>query len=83
MGILQTVHRRHVRFDPAKAEHRAAYWLLRATGKQDEELRFILDEGFGNVLSMMQTKLADHFSKPVKAQEIPARKKEATMNHHG
>lgn len=71
MGILQTVHRRHVSFDPAKAEHRAAYWKLRTTGRQDDNLRFVLEEGFSNVLGMMQQKIADHFSEPPKAVEVP------------
>lgn len=70
MGILQTVHRRHIHFDPAKAEHRAAYWNLRKTGRQDETLRFVLEEGFSNVLAMMQQKIADHFSKPVQANAV-------------
>lgn len=67
MGILQTVHRRHVRFNAADAQHRAAYWNLRQTGKQDENLRFVLEEGFSNVIAMMQQKIADHFSAPVAA----------------
>ena len=69
MGVLQTVHRRHISFDPAKADHRAAYWVLRRTGRQDENLRFVLEEGFSNVLAMMQQKIADHFSQPVVATE--------------
>lgn len=72
MGILQTTHRRHVAFNPAREEHRAAYWRLRSTGKQDPDLRFILEEGFSSVISMMQAKLADHFSRPVEA-ETPLR----------
>ena len=64
MGILQTVHRRHIRFNPADAAHRVAYWRLRTTGKQDENLRFVLEEGYSNVLAMMQARIADHFSQP-------------------
>lgn len=70
MGILQTVHRRHVRFNAADAQHRAAYWNLRQTGKQDENLRFVLEEGFSNVIAMMQQKIADHFSAPVAAGTV-------------
>lgn len=73
MGILQTVHRRHVRFNPADPAHRAAYWKLRTTGKQDEDLRFVLEEGFSNVLGMMQQRIADHFSKPIAAEASIAR----------
>ena len=69
MGILQTVHRRHVRFNPADASHRAAYFVLRTSGKQDEDLRFVLEEGFSSVLTMMQTKIADYFSRPVLASD--------------
>ena len=64
MGILQTTHHEHIVFEPGKAEHRAAYWKLRSTGRQDERLRFILEEGFSSVITMMQTKLADHYSRP-------------------
>lgn len=71
MGILQTTLRRHVKFNPAEPAHRAAYWQLRTSGKQDENLRFILEEGYSNVLSMMQMKIADHFSEPPAAVEIP------------
>lgn len=61
---LQTVYRRHIPFNPADAEHRAAYWVLSKEGKQDPELRFVLEERFGSVLTMMQAKIADHFSEP-------------------
>lgn len=64
MGILQTVHRRHIAFNAGDPEHRAAYWRLRTTGKQDEELRFVCEEGFSSVMTMMQLKIADHFSRP-------------------
>lgn len=73
MGILQTILREHVAFNPANPEHREAYWKLRTTGRQDERLRFILEEGFGDVLSMMQVKIADHFSSPTK-QQVPVKK---------
>ena len=75
MGILQTVHRRHVTFNPANEKHRNAYWKLRRTGRQDDDLRFILDEGFANVLSMMQARLADHFSAPVGEEVVRIRKR--------
>ena len=78
MGILQTVPKAHVKFDPAKAEHRQAYWQLRTTGKQDQNLRFVLEEGFGSVLTMMQCKIADHFSEPPAAVEVPRRKRNET-----
>ncbi len=68
MGILQRTHRRFIPFDPAQAAHRAAYWQLRTTGKQDEELRFELEAGFTNVLTMMQQKIADYFSAPRKLE---------------
>lgn len=61
MGILQTVQREHVIFEPGNAEHRAAYWHLRTTGRQFEKLRFVVEEGFSSVLTMMQCKIADHF----------------------
>lgn len=69
MGILQTVGREHVPFDPADATHRAAFWQLRTTGKQDERLRFVLEEGYGSVLTMMQDRLACHFAKPRPVKE--------------
>lgn len=69
MGILQRVYRKHHAFDPGNARHRACYWRLRTTGKQDEELRFILEEGYSSVLTMMQDKIANHFSSPVVAKE--------------
>lgn len=62
---LQSTLRRHITFDPAKPEHRAAYWKLRREGRQDEELRFILEEPHGSVLAMMMAKIADHFSQPI------------------
>jgi len=68
MGILQKTYRRHITFDPASAEHRRAYWQLRQSGKQDADLRFILEEGFSSVLTMMQARIADHFSRPVEAE---------------
>lgn len=74
MGILQTVSREHIPFDPANEGHRAAYWLLRTTGKQDPRLRFILDEGFGSVLTMMQARIADRFSEPPAEVQVPKRK---------
>ena len=77
MGILQTLIRKHVLFDPANAEHRAAYWRLRTTGKQDEELRFVIEESFSSVLTLMQTKIADHFSTPVACVEVPRDKRKA------
>lgn len=64
MGSLQTTYRRHVKFNPANAQHRAAYWKLRKEGKQDADLRFVLEDGFGSVLAMMQARIADHFSDP-------------------
>ena len=64
MGILQTTLRRHVHFDPSNEAHRTAYWRLRSSGRQDENLRFVLEEGFTNVLQMMQAKIADYFSRP-------------------
>jgi len=63
MGILQTVHKAHVPFDPENETHRAAFWKLRTTGIQDIELRFVLEEGYGSVITMMQDKIACHFSK--------------------
>lgn len=74
MGKLQENYRRHVPFDPAKAEHRAAYWKLRTTGRQDEDLRFILADGFSSVLSMMQARIADHFSEPPVLTQLPAKR---------
>lgn len=74
MGILQTVQRTHVAFDPADQRHRAAYWTLRTTGRQDEHLRFIVEEGFSSTLTMMQAKIADHFSCPPKAAVTPLRR---------
>lgn len=63
MGILQTVQKEHVSFDPANDEHRGAFWKLRTTGKQDDRLRFICEEGYGSVLTMMQDKIACHYSR--------------------
>ena len=71
MGILQTVSREHVPFDPGNSEHRAAFWQLRTTGKQDERLRFVLEEGYGSVLTMMQDRLACHFAKPQPVKTKP------------
>jgi hypothetical protein len=68
MGVLQTTSRRYVRFRPELPEHRMVYWRLRSTGRQDENLRFVLEEGYSNLISMMQTKIADHFSQPVGAK---------------
>lgn len=73
---LQTVHRRHVVFEPSNEKHRAAYWRLRTEGRQDENLRFVLEEKFGSVLTMMQTKIADHFSQPAPAEVATLRRKE-------
>ncbi len=64
MGALQRVQRTHIAFNAANAEHRAVYWKLKTSGRQDEHLRFIVEEGFSSVLTMMQVKIADHFSKP-------------------
>lgn len=68
MGILQTVQKEHVQFDPANDVHRSAFWKLRTTGKQDAKLRFICEEGYGSVLTMMQDKIACHYSR----QEVAA-----------
>lgn len=73
---LQTVHRRFIPFNPASEEHRAAYWRLRTTGRQHPELRFVLEEKFGSVLTMMQAKIADHFSTPPPAEIAALRKRE-------
>lgn len=72
---LQTVARRFIPFDPTNAEHRAAYWRLRTAGRQDPDLRFILEEKFGSVLTMMQTKIADHFSTPPPADQVAERRR--------
>lgn len=64
MGILQTTQHEYVIFDPANDEHKAAYWHIRTTGRQLNKLRFIVEEGFSSVLTMMQSKLADHCCKP-------------------
>lgn len=61
MGILQRVLREHVTFEPANPVHRAAYWHLRTTGRQFEKLRFVVEEGFSSVLTMMQAKISDHY----------------------
>lgn len=76
MGVLQTVHRRHIRFNPANAEHRAAYWELRRSGRQHTELRFVLEDGFANVIAMMQAKIADHYSAPTPVEVVTLRKRE-------
>lgn len=68
MAVLETVSRKHVTFDPGNAEHRAVYWRLRTTGRQDSELRFIIDEGFSSIITMMQTKLADYYCRPTEAR---------------
>lgn len=68
MKLLGTLEKKQHIFDPAKAEHRSAYWRLRTTGRQDTELRFLLEPGFTNIITMMQQKIADHFSKPVEAK---------------
>lgn len=70
MAVLEKMHRKHIPFLPSDPEHRAAYWRLRTTGKQDSELRFILEEGFHSIMTMMQCKIADHYSKP--AEPLPA-----------
>lgn len=64
MAILDRVVRTHITFDPANLEHRQIYWKLRTTGRQDPDVRFALEEGFSSVMTMMQTKIADHYSKP-------------------
>jgi len=74
MGILQTVQKEHVSFDPANELHRAAFWILRTTGKQDTKLRFICEEGYGSVLTMMQDKIACHFSKQPTAKVTAIRR---------
>lgn len=72
MGILQTVRREHIKFNPADATHRAAFYQLRMTGKQNEKLRFVCEEGYGSVLTMMQDMIACHFSKPRLVKEKAA-----------
>lgn len=74
---LQTVARKHITFDPENAEHRAAYWRLRTTGRQDAELRFVLEQPARSVLAMMQAKIADHYSTPPAPlpAEVPALRK--------
>ena len=68
MAVLDTVGRTHIHFNAADSEHRAVYWRLRTTGRQDPDIRFVLEEGFSSVMTMMQTKIADHFSKPPAAK---------------
>jgi hypothetical protein len=70
MAILDGVVRTHIHFNPAAHEHRAIYWKLRTTGRQDPDVRFILEEGFSSVMTMMQTKLADHYSRPQNYEHI-------------
>jgi len=67
MGILQTVQREYIVFDPTNDQHRQAFYMLHETGKQDEKLRFILQEPYANVLSMMADKIALHYSRPATA----------------
>ena len=69
MGILETVRREYIPFDPGNAVHRAAFYILRTTGKQNERLRFVCEEGYGSVLTMMQDKIACHYSKPRPVKE--------------
>lgn len=68
MAVLDGVVRTHIHFNPADAEHRAIYWKLRTTGRQDPDVRFILEEGFSSVITMMQTMIADHYSGPPKVK---------------
>lgn len=68
MAILDTVVRTHIPFDAGNLEHRQIYWKLRTTGRQDPDIRFVLEEGFSSVITMMQTKIADHYSRPPKAK---------------
>lgn len=68
MAVLEQTLRRHIAFDPGNPSHRAVYWQLRTSGRQDPELRFVLEEGFHSVITMMQCKIADHYSKPVEAK---------------
>jgi len=67
MGILQTVTKEHVAFDPANDQHRQAFYMLHETGKQDSRLRFVLEEPYSSVLSMMADKIALHYSRPATA----------------
>ena len=81
MAILDTVVRTHIPFDAGNSEHRAIYWKLRTYGRQDADIRFVLEEGFSSIMTMMQTKIADHYSRPPKAKvnqfaAIPVRMRE-------
>ena len=67
MGILQTTLKEHVPFDPTNEQHRQAFYMLHETGRQDGRLRFVLEEPYQSVLSMMADKIALHYSKPASA----------------
>jgi hypothetical protein len=60
MAVLDSLRRDHVKFDPENVHHKEAYKLLRERGQQHPTLRFILEEGYGSQMSMMQDKLANH-----------------------
>lgn len=57
MAQIELMRKAHVPFDPEKEEHRAAYLSLRR-GRMDKNLRFICEEGYSCILTMMQDKIA-------------------------
>jgi hypothetical protein len=79
-NTLQSVLRTHVTFDPSNPEHRKAYRTLRTTGKQDPNLRFLLEPGFTTLITMMQAKLADWASE--EWEEADAAEEEPVFNNN-
>jgi hypothetical protein len=59
MAVLDGNIKEHVKFDPKDPEHRRAYALIRYRGQLHPSLRFVLEEGYGSIISMMQDKLAN------------------------
>jgi hypothetical protein len=56
--LLDAARKPLVNFNPNYSEHRKAYVMLEYTGKQHPHLRFLLEENFEDVLTMMRVKIA-------------------------
>lgn len=74
--VLRSVERNRVEFDPTDAEHLKAFELLcigsgepreQFVVRQHPNLRFVLEEGFEDVRTMMLHKVGKHYLQTTKS----------------
>ena len=57
------IPKHYIRFDPANAEHRQKYAHFIVKGRWPDDIRFVLEDPFHTVPTMMERRLVEYFLK--------------------